>query len=113
MSEKVYMLNALWFKADGGAEKYQEYGAAAAPLVAKYGGHLVTPAFSPHTALIGDFDPDVFFVVEYPDWESFRSLPDDPDYQAIAHLREEAIDKSVLIACRSLGDGFMAEQHRM
>lgn len=29
--EKVYMLNALWFKKDGGAEKYAEYAAAAGP----------------------------------------------------------------------------------
>ncbi len=32
------MLNALWFKPDGGAEKYQEYLAAAHPFMLRYGG---------------------------------------------------------------------------
>ena len=29
--EKVYMLNALWFKKPDGAQRYAEYGAAAGP----------------------------------------------------------------------------------
>ena len=35
--ERIYMLNVLWFKEDGGAEKYQEYMAAAGPFAAKHG----------------------------------------------------------------------------
>ena len=33
MDEKVYMLNVLWFKEDGGAKKYAEYATAAGPFV--------------------------------------------------------------------------------
>jgi len=34
--EKMYMLNVLWFKPDGGAAKYQEYLNAAIPHVIRY-----------------------------------------------------------------------------
>ena len=44
-NEKVHMLNVLWFKPDGGAEKYAEYGAAAAPIVARYGGEMIDSIF--------------------------------------------------------------------
>ncbi len=37
-AEAFFMLNALWFKAEGGAEKYQQYLQAAGPLVSKHGG---------------------------------------------------------------------------
>ncbi len=102
MGEKVYMLNALWFKQDGGAEKYAEYAAAAAPIVAELGGRLVE-GYVPESALIGEWDPDLFFVVEYPDWETFLRLPEHPGYQRISHLREEALRDSLLIRCRRAG----------
>lgn len=99
MGEKVYMLNALWFKEDGGAEKYAEYAAAAAPLVQALGGRLVE-SYTPQRALIGSWDPDLFFVVEWPNWETFLELPENPDYLKIAHLREEALRDSLLIRCK-------------
>lgn len=104
--DRIYMLNALWFKPDGGAERYAEYARAAGPLVARMGGRMVE-AYKPDLALIGDWSPDLFFLVEWPDFESFSRLPVDPEYQAIAHLREEALEKSLLIRCRrTSGVGF-------
>lgn len=97
--ERVYMLNALWFRKDGGAEKYAEYAAAAAPVVARLGGTFVD-GYAPDLALIGEFDPDVLFFVEWPSWAAFTSIGSDPEYLAIAHLREEALDRSLLIRCR-------------
>ncbi len=102
MSEKVYMLNALWFKEDGGAEKYSEYGAAAAPFVQALGGRMVE-GYQPREAIIGSWDPDVFFMVEWPDWESFKKLGEDEGYRKIAHLRDEALHKSLLIRCDKVG----------
>lgn len=99
MSEKVYMLNVLWFRPDGGAEKYAEYGEAAAPFVAELGGKLLE-SYTPELALIGEWDADMFFIVEWPNWEAFTKLPQDPGYQKIAHLREEALRDSLLIRCR-------------
>ena len=99
MSEKVYMLNVLWFKEDGGAEKYAEYAAAAAPFVEELGGQLLE-SYKPEGALIGEWDADLFFVVQWPDWETFLRLPQNPEYLEIAHLREEALRDSLLIRCK-------------
>ena len=99
MNEKVYMLNVLWFAPNGGAEKYAEYAAAAAPFVQELGGALLD-SYTPELALIGEWDADLFFFVEWPDWEAFTKLPQNPGYQKIAHLREEALRDSLLIRCQ-------------
>lgn len=96
--EKVYMLNALWFKKDGGAAKYAEYAAAAEPFVNELGGKMID-GFTPDLALIGEWNPDLFFIVEWPSWDAFIKLPEDEGYKKIAHLREEALDDSLLIRC--------------
>lgn len=101
------MLNALWFRKDGGAEKYAEYGAAAAPFVAALGGRMIE-GYQPQRALIGDWDPDLFFIVEWPNEAAFLALASDEGYRRIAHLREEALEKSLLIQCTkaaALGSG--------
>ena len=51
--EKVYMLNVLWFKKDGGAEKYAKYAAAAARFVQELGDSMLD-GFAPDLALIGE-----------------------------------------------------------
>ncbi|MFQ5512992.1 MAG: DUF1330 domain-containing protein [Myxococcota bacterium] len=96
---RIYMLNVLWFKPDGGAEKYAEYAAAATPIVSELGARMLD-AYTPDLALIGEWSPDLFFIVEWPDWETFTRLPQHPAYQKIAHLREEALEHSLLIRCR-------------
>jgi uncharacterized protein (DUF1330 family) len=100
--EKVYMLNVLWFKKDGGAEKYAEYAAAAAPFVEELGGAMLD-GFAPDLALIGEWDPDLFFIVEWPSWAAFTKLPENDGYLKIAHLREEALENSLLIRCNRIG----------
>lgn len=96
---KIYMLNALWFKKDGGARKYAEYAVAAGPFVAEVGGKLVE-SYAPELAVIGEWDPDMFFVVEYPSWDAFTKLRQSAGYLKIVHLREEALEKSLLIRCQ-------------
>jgi uncharacterized protein (DUF1330 family) len=99
--EKIYMLNALWFVKDGGAEKYAEYGAAAAPFVSELGGRMLD-GFAPDLSLIGEWDPDLFFIVEWPSWDAFMKLPENDGYKKIAHLREEALENSLLIRCKRM-----------
>jgi uncharacterized protein (DUF1330 family) len=97
---EIYMLNALWFKPDGGAEKYSQYMKAAAPFVQKYGGRMVTGALVPDKPVIGEFDADLVFFVRYPDWESFTAMINDREYLTrAAVLREEALERSLLIRC--------------
>lgn len=100
IEEAVYMLNALWFK-PGGAEKYAAYAAAASPAVERLGGRRVA-AYRGVEALIGDWQPDLLFLVAWPSWTAFTQLAADPEYQRIAHLRAEGLAHSVLLRCDGL-----------
>ena len=99
LDQRFFMLNALWFKPDGGAEKYDEYLKAAGPFVKKHGGKP-HQAYVPQAALIGEFDADLVFFVEWPDQKAFTEFIQDPGYRAISHLRTEAIRDSLLIRCK-------------
>lgn len=99
--ESFFMFNALWFKEDGGAAKYNEYLQAAGPFVARHGGKS-NDSYVPEQAIIGEFDADLVFMIEWPNFAAFTSLIQDPDYQAISHLRDEAITDSLLIRFRKL-----------
>ena len=97
--ERFFMLNVLWFKPDGGAEKYDEYLKAAGPFVAKHGAKS-DGAYVPEANIIGKFDADLVFFVEWPNQKAFTEFIQDPGYQAISHLRGEAIRDSLLIRCK-------------
>lgn len=91
----VTMLNLLAFKPDGGRERYLEYGAAVTPLLEKAGGRVVFQgAASP--ALLGEESWDLALLVEYPTRQAFLEMIQSPEYQAIAHLRTEALTKGEL-----------------
>lgn len=93
----IVMLNLLALKPDGGYEKYMEYGQAVAPILERTGGR---PIFSGEgeQALIGPADRrwDLVLLVEYPSRAAFLEMIDSADYQAIAHLRTEALTASEL-----------------
>ena len=96
---KIYILNALWFKADGGAERYAEYGVAVGPIVAKYGGRIDGRSYVPRQNLIGEFDADLVFFVEWPSLEAFQTFAQDPDLPTASAIRSDSITKSLLIQC--------------
>lgn len=101
--ERIYMLNALWFNPDGGAEKYREYMKAVAPYLEAVGGKVHSALYAPQKAIIGEFDADLIFFVEYPSEAAFQKMAQDPGYRAEAYpLREAAIAKSLLIQCANL-----------
>lgn len=93
----VVMLNLLRFKPDGGRERYAQYVQqaqaiageqdTAEPLYFGAGGRsLETPA--------GDWD--AVALVRYPSRRTFADTIRAPEYQAIMHLREEALEDAVL-----------------
>lgn len=91
----VVMLNLLAFREDGGRERYVEYGAAAAPLLEKVGGRIVFGgAASP--VVIGAESWDMVALVEYPSRAAFLEMVGSPEYQEIAHLRTEALERGEL-----------------
>ncbi len=93
----IVMLNLIALKPDGGLEKYMEYGDAVAPILEGVGGK---PAFmgNGNSALIGGGDRrwDMVLLVEYPSRAAFLEMIGSPEYQAIAHLRTEALEASEL-----------------
>lgn len=91
----VVMLNLLRFKPDGGRERYAEYGAAVAPLLENLGGRIVF-AGAPAQALLGDDSWDLVALVEYPNRQSFLDMVASAEYQAVAHLRTEALEAGEL-----------------
>ena len=100
--EPIYMLNVLWFRPETGARRYKEYLAAAAPISARYGARKLD-SYVPERSIIGEFDADLVFVVEWPSRASFENFVNDSEFQAIRHLREEAITNSLLVRCRKAG----------
>ncbi|HEX6665848.1 MAG TPA: DUF1330 domain-containing protein [Solirubrobacterales bacterium] len=91
----VVMLNLLAFQAEGGRERYAEYGAAVAPLLEQAGGRVVYFA-EPAAALLGGDSWDQVLLVEYPTRRAFLEMIGSDEYQAIAHLRTEALSKGEL-----------------
>jgi uncharacterized protein (DUF1330 family) len=87
----VVMLNLLRFKPDGGEERYMEYGAAVAPSLEKVGGRIVW-AGKPASPLLGERGWDMVALVEYPTRQAFLEMIGSPEYQAIGHLRTEALE---------------------
>jgi uncharacterized protein (DUF1330 family) len=93
----VFMLNLLEFQPDGGADRYGEYGEAVAPLFAGAGGKPIF-AGRPTESLIGEGSWDLMVLVSYPTRQAFLDMVSSPEYQAIEHLRTEALVRSELRA---------------
>lgn len=91
----VTMLNLLEFEPEGGRERYAEYGAAVAPLLERAGGRVVF-AGEANPALLGDDSWDMVLLVEYPTRRAFLEMIGSEAYQAIAHLRTEALARGEL-----------------
>lgn len=91
----VTMLNLLAFKPDGGRERYLEYGVAVTPLLEKVGGRVVFQGQAAPVVL-GDRSWDLVLLVEYPTRQAFLDMVGSAEYQAIAHLRTEALSRGEL-----------------
>jgi len=91
----VTMLNLLAFVPDGGRERYEQYGAAVAPLLERAGGRIVY-AGEAALPLLGDDRWELIALVEYPTRQAFLDMISSPEYLAIAHLRSEALSRGEL-----------------
>lgn len=91
----VVMLNLLRFQPEGGRERYGEYGAAVTPLLERAGARVVF-AGDPATVLLGERSWDLVLLVEYPTRGAFLEMIGSEEYQAIAHLRTEALTEGEL-----------------
>lgn len=97
----VVMLNLLAFAPAGGRERYEQYGAAVAPLLERVGGRIVY-AGEAAPPLLGADRWDMVALVEYPTRQAFLAMVGSPEYRAIAHLRTEALTRGELHPLDSL-----------
>jgi len=94
----VVMLNLLRFRPDGGRESYRRY--------TEHLGRGVRERYGLEVVYLGEGGPalvaedgqawDTVALVRYPSRKAFVDMVRDPDYQAGAHLRSEALLESVL-----------------
>jgi uncharacterized protein (DUF1330 family) len=100
-SEPVVMLNLLAFNDEAGYPRYVEYMRAVAPLLTKAGGKVLYQGRGDEL-LIGYAGWDMVLLVQYPSRSAFTEMVNSAEYRAIAHLREEALSRSLLQATTSL-----------
>ncbi len=96
--KKAYIFQAVWFKKPHGSRRYSTYLASANPIAAKYGAHRVV-GLVPREIIRGDFHPDYFCVIEWPSIDHYYQFLKDPHYQSIAPMRDEAVEKVIVIDC--------------
>jgi uncharacterized protein (DUF1330 family) len=92
----VVMLNLLSFKPGGGRVRYEEYGAAVAPLLEKIGGRIVFVSEA-SLPLLGDDSWDMVALVEYPTRQAFLDMIGSPAYQAIGHCAPRRLKRASCI----------------
>lgn len=94
----VDMLNLLKFK-EGGEPSYALYGEEFARLIPKFApGSEVVYWADCAGLLVGTEEWDRLIIMRYPSMAAFLALTTSPDYHEIAHLRTDALERTVLYA---------------
>jgi uncharacterized protein (DUF1330 family) len=94
----VVMLNLLKY-GPGGEESYRAYSAALKDYLPTIGAEVLYVGDC-STVLVAPpgWDWDAVLVVRYPSRQAFSAMVRDPAYQAVTHLRTEALTEAVLQA---------------
>jgi uncharacterized protein (DUF1330 family) len=110
----IVMLNLLRFAdlaggelADegiSGEQAYGRYAAAAAPHLERVGGRILYAGRCADAVIGPEGEWDVVAAVSYPSRAAFLEMIGDPDYQAITHLRTNALAEARLIVTDEAND---------
>lgn len=94
----VVMLNLLRYL-PGGTESYRAYSVALKDYLPRIGAEVLY-AGNCSTSLVAppSWDWDAVLLVRYPSRRAFSEMVRDPAYQAVTHLRTEALTEAVLQA---------------
>lgn len=101
----IVMLNLLRFKRDEageitGLDSYMKYAEAVAPLLEKAGGAPVWGGRGEQVVIGEDRDRwDTVVLASYPSRAAFLGMAGSPEYQAINHLRTDALEEMRLLLC--------------
>jgi uncharacterized protein (DUF1330 family) len=101
------MLNLLKFKPVSGATSYMEYARRVTPILERIGAKVAFAGPVIFT-IIGEHSWDSILLVEYPSRKAFLEMITSPEYQAIHHYRDDALERSELHAISPTG-GFIPE----
>jgi uncharacterized protein (DUF1330 family) len=94
----VVMLNLLRFK-PGGRPSYEAYARELGAYLERIGAEVVYLGDCLTKVVAPDgFDWDAVLLVRYPSRQAFSDMVRDPAYQAVTHLRTEALSEAVLQA---------------
>jgi uncharacterized protein (DUF1330 family) len=75
---------------------YEKYKLLAPPAIAQYGGRYV--ARGGKTAVLeGEWAPDRFVILEFPDMDAARRFYDSPEYRAAREARKNAARMSMIL----------------
>jgi uncharacterized protein (DUF1330 family) len=94
----VVMLNLLKY-GDAGEQSYRAYSAALEDYLPSIGAEVLYVGDC-STVLVAPvaWDWDAVLIVRYPSRQAFSAMVRDPAYQAVTHLRTEALTEAVLQA---------------
>ena len=92
----VVLLNLLRFNGDVGRASFQTYLEHARPIGEKVGMRFMY-AGAGQVSVIGPEQWDLVILVEYPNAAAFHAFMQNPDYRAIMHYRNDALEDSRLI----------------
>ena len=94
----VVMLNLLRYL-PGGERSYRAYAAALEDYLPSIGAELLYVGDCSTTLVApADWGWDAMLIVRYPSRRAFSAMVADPAYQAVTHLRTEALTEAVLQA---------------
>ena len=107
-TQPVVMINLLKFKpttatGETGEETYRRYVQNVAPLLAEAGGKLLWQGQADQL-IIGTSEDrwDRVLLVEYPSRAAFLKMIRTPEFQAVQKGRQDALEKTVLIAATTV-----------
>jgi len=101
--DPVDMLNLLKFR-PGGEASYADYGRGFAVLIPKHAPGTEIVYWAECAGLLaGTEEWDRLIIVRYPSIKAFLKITTSPDYERIAHLRTDALERAVLYAMVPIG----------
>lgn len=98
--EPVFMVNLLRFEADGGEERYAQYGREVAPHLDRVGARVVYGGSAPKHVIGDGVAPwwDAILIVEYPTPMAFVEMVTSEAYAEVHEHRAAALVRGDLIA---------------
>lgn len=102
-SDRIWNLNLLSFKKDGGKDEYNKYAKAQggkSGLLSRFGARSTLSSACYKTLMGNDVHFDQAIIAEYPSRESCLSMSMHEEYLSVAHHRHKALEATYIIGCK-------------